>query len=532
MRDVTHAVPAEAVWQIPGAAIVPSPAGVAAFCGTPIHRLLERGAEETPDREALVGLEGSLTHADLLHMARSAAAAIAARTEPGAGVACLLRRSPECMAALLGCAISGRVCLVLDPAERPARLLLLLADAKPALVLRGAGPAADPALPDLTVADALAAPGEGWTPPPADPDAPLAVHFTSGSTGLPKGIVLSARSVLRRAVDEMAMREAGPRDALFHPMMPMNSAGFSILLGMLWRRGRLLVADMMRESPTRIAAFLARNGVTQLSASSPLARTIAGFPNAQSALRQVRCLAAGATAMSRADLAALRDALPPSCEIVHTFGSTEALTLAHWVVREGRLGPEPVLPAGVAGDAHEMILLDEHGAPAGPGEPGELAVRSRVLALGEWRAGRVVPGRTVAVPGRPGWRMFRTGDLVGVQPDGMLRVLGRIDRQIKVNGLRIEPAEIEAVLCAAPDVSEAAVVAVPVAGKLVLHGFVVASGRPEAAVLADLRALLRSRLPPASRPRHLTVLDRLPRLGAGKLDALALMRRAEAAPAA
>ena len=519
-------------WGIPGATVIPAPEGVEAFCATSILRLLEQAAAEVPDRVALVGLAGRLTHGELLRLARNAAAAIAARTKPGDGVACLLLRSPECMATLLGCAISGRVCLVLDPAEPPERLRLLLENAAPALLLREAAlarPAPGIDLPDLTVAEALSTPDRDWVAPEADPDAPLAVHFTSGSTGLPKGIVLSARSVLRRAVDEMEIREAGPEDAIFYPLVLPASSGFAQLLGMLSRRGRLLLADLMRESPGRLVAFLEREGVTILSGASPLLRTLMAFPGATAALRQVRRVVLGAMAMTRADFAALRDGLPAGCRIVHALASTEALCLAHWVVAEDGLGPEQTLPAGHASATHEMILLDEHDRPAPPGEPGELAVRSQFVALGVWRGNRVMEGRMTPVPGEPGSRMFRTGDLVAVQPDGMLRVLGRIDRQIKINGVRIQPGEIEAVLRSVAGVTGAAVVAVPVDGQPVLHGFVAADAAAVAAVIPAVRAAMRAKLPPALRPTHLTVLERLPSLPGGKIDALALMERARGA---
>jgi len=130
----------------------------------------------------------------------------------------------------------------------------------------------------------------------------------------------------------------------------------------------------------------------------------------------------------------------------------------------------------------------------------------------------------VPLPTRPGWRAFRTGDLVRLQPDGMLRHAGRADRQVKINGVRIEPAEIEAVLRAEPAVTDAAVVVRREAGGITLLGFVVTTAEDEPALLASLRQRLAAALPSTARPARLIVLDRLPTLPGGKIDHVALSR--------
>jgi acyl-CoA synthetase (AMP-forming)/AMP-acid ligase II len=157
-----------------------------------------------------------------------------------------------------------------------------------------------------------------------------------------------------------------------------------------------------------------------------------------------------------------------------------------------------------------------------------LVLRSRYLALGEWRQGRVVPGSVLPAPNRPGWRCFRTGDLLQVQSDGMLRLLGRVDRQVKINGVRIEPAEIEAVLRTEPGVTDAAAVAVPRSGSVTLHGFVASLEPDPAALGVALRHRLAASLPMTWRPAKLTVLPQLPSLPTGKTDVSALTRLAAA----
>jgi acyl-coenzyme A synthetase/AMP-(fatty) acid ligase len=131
------------------------------------------------------------------------------------------------------------------------------------------------------------------------------------------------------------------------------------------------------------------------------------------------------------------------------------------------------------------------------------------------------------VADRPGWRYYRTGDIVRLQPDGLLRVLGRADRQVKINGTRVEPGEIEAILRGEPAVTDAAVVARKTGDGPVLHAFVASRQGDPAGLVATLRDKLAARLPFALRPAGLTVLDALPTLPGGKLDHAALLRAIE-----
>jgi acyl-coenzyme A synthetase/AMP-(fatty) acid ligase len=245
-------------------------------------------------------------------------------------------------------------------------------------------------------------------------------------------------------------------------------------------------------------------------------------PAAFAAMRSVRIGAAG---LPRADLVGLRRSLPPDCAVWHTYASTEALFVASWEVPRNHSGPEATIAVGMLQPNHDYALLDDADRPVAPGQSGELVLRSRYVALGEWRQGRVVPGRMLPVPNRPAWRWFRTGDLLQVQPDGLLRLLGRADRQVKINGVRIEPAEIESLLRSEPGVTDAAVVAVSKSGSVTLHGFVASLEPDHDALVAALRSRLAASLPMTLRPATLTVLPRLPSLPAGKTDVNALARR-------
>jgi acyl-CoA synthetase (AMP-forming)/AMP-acid ligase II len=232
----------------------------------------------------------------------------------------------------------------------------------------------------------------------------------------------------------------------------------------------------------------------------------------------------GGDALLRADLAAWRMMLPPDCAVFYAYESSEALAMAQWVVPPEDVREERRVPAGPLHLCHEYAVTDENGQPVPAGEPGELVLRGRYVALGEWKNGGLVPGGMEVDPHHPGWRVFRTGDVVRVHPDGMLRVLGRVDRQVKINGVLVQPAEIEAVLMAEPLVTDAAVVARKSPSGTVLQGYVVAKNADPDVLVTALRRRLAASLPAVFRPPRISVLDELPMLPGGKVDLLALTR--------
>jgi acyl-coenzyme A synthetase/AMP-(fatty) acid ligase len=313
-------------------------------------------------------------------------------------------------------------------------------------------------------------------------------------------------------------------DCVFAPSIFVLGSGLAFLLGALARGARVVLADLASEGVGGVFRLLGREAVTRLALPPPILRVLLPLEQSANAFRAVRSVRAGAASLLRADVAFCRAHLPPDCEILHTYASTEALIVAQWVVPADDDGPEATVAAGMIRPSHDYALLDESGQPVRQGESGELVLRSRLIALGEWQGGRLVPGRMVPVPDRPGWRTLRTGDMALVQPNGLLRIVGRVDRQVKINGVRVEPAEIEAVLRRQPGVTDAAIVATPVANGVELNGFVAANPSDEALLIVALRQRLATALPPALRPSRLYVLDRLPTLLGGKVDFVLLSR--------
>jgi non-ribosomal peptide synthetase component F len=521
----------ETIWGLPGAHTEPPIPDAEGFSATPLPGLLRAGVAIDPQAVALVGERGSLTYGDLWRLAGNVAGAIAARVPAGHPVACLLPRTPEGIAGVIGCLISGRLCMVLDPANPAERQVALLADAAPAALLAtGSLPFAH-AAPELALADAMA--DRDWhADSDWDPDAPLAVHFTSGSSGRPKGIVLSARSVLFRAGCVAGRWGLSHEDRVHAVSIPVASSGLAMLLGALACGARVVLTDIVADGASAALRLIEREAVTCAMIQPAVLRAFFRAEWADAAFRTLRSLRIGASALAWSDIAAWRPRLPPGCTIWHAYASTEGLEITMGEVRPDDAGQQATVPVGMLQPSHEYALLSEDDRPVPPGEPGEMVLRSRYVALGEWQGGRLVTGRMPPVPGRPGVRVFRTGDLLRVQPDGMMRLVGRADRQVKINGVRVEPGEIEAILRAQPGVTDAAVVANIIAGSVTLHGFVASATADQTALIAALRRQVSAALPSALNPTRLTVLDQLPTLPNGKVDLVALSERSRANPSA
>ena len=471
---------------------------------------------------AIAGLEQRLDFTTLARLLRQVAWRVGASVPPGGVVATALPHTPNGIAAVLGCVHSGRTCILLNPLDPPARNMAILEDAAPALLVGTAEGWQDAR---LTLEDALAGdpPPPGWTLPQLAADFPAAVHFTSGSTGRPKGIAFAIEGVLARCDDGTAM---GPQDRVLATGLHNTSAGLCHVMKPLLNGARVLAATLSRDGAGAVLRLAQREGATVLSAGPAVMRMLSRLPAAAEAFATLRLVRVGGAPLPWEDFLAWRRVLPPGCAVQHRYASTEAGFVAQWLAGPDRLGEARDLPIGHWAGPHMRALLDADGREA---PEGELVLRGPAMALGEWLDGRLVTGRMLPDPAHPGWRVFRTGDLFGRDQHGLLRFLGRADRQLKINEVRIEPAEIEAVLRRQPGVTEAAVVVRQRPQGVLLHGFVAAPDADADTLVPQLAAALRRDLPPAMRPSRLSVLPALALASGGKLDMRALALLSEQA---
>ena len=359
--------------------------------------------------------------------------------------------------------------------------------------------------------------GDGPGPGDLGPDSPLMLAFTSGTSGEPKGAIIThgvLMNLVRGATDALGI---GPGDRM--PMLfpvSLAVAAYPMFLPLL-NGGTLATLDVRSVGLAPVADFLADERIT-LAYMAPtvirfLVDALAGreFPD-------MRLVALGGELVDNEVLELTARMFEPD-HVAVGYGTTETGVTTLWVADAGTT-VEGTAPCGFPVPEVELLLLDEDGRPAPVGESGEVGIVSRHMFHGYW--GHPELNRQVLSEdpqGRPGVRLYRTGDHARFDADGALVVLGRVDTKVKVRGRFVVLGDVEADLHGLDAVVDAAVVARPVDGVTELVAYVVPSGEVAG---TDLRAALLESREAYRVPSRWVLVDELPRLPNGKLDRRAL----------
>ncbi|GAA3375076.1 hypothetical protein GCM10020367_41460 [Streptomyces sannanensis] len=499
---------------------------------TTLPALFEYWADRRPDSPALVRDDGELTYRELDDRANRLAHELAARgAGPDCTVALVLPRGPELVVAVLAVLKTGAAYLPVDPAYPPERIAYVLGDLAATLLVTsrrvlGSGALTRAGVPQegCVVLDAPDTVASLATRPPrrlidADRTRPLTpldpayVIHTSGSTGLPKGVVVSHGTAVTLADDHRHRFGAGQGTrALQFSSFSFDAAVWELCASLLTGGALVQVGDDRRMGGP-LADFMTEHRVN-LAVLPPV--VITAFPE-ECRLPDDLILATAGSACP----AELVGRWAPQLRLFNLYGPTEATVCVTAQEVPAAAGGRP--PIGRPMANHRVYVFDETLSLVPAGVPGELYVGGDGLALGYANLPALTASRFVADPfGRPGSRMYRTGDLVRWLADGTLDYLGRTDQQVKIRGYRIEPGEIEGVLTGHENVAQAAVVVrtEPSGGESLAGYLVAAEGRR--IDTARLRTLLTGRLPDYMVPSDLVVLDSLPLTVNGKLDTAAL----------
>jgi acyl-CoA synthetase (AMP-forming)/AMP-acid ligase II len=486
-----------------------------------LHEVVEGAAAATPGSPALLAGPATTSFADLADEAARLSAVVAARTEPGDRVAFIGENSPAWVSAYYGVPRAGRVLTFLNHRLAPAELRrvlatsgarVLLGDRTYVAPLRDAVPAA---LGLDELAGAVAGTGPiAATPPPGGREGPAWLLFTSGTTGRPKGALLTARSLLAAVDVTLAGRPVAEDDVYLFPFPLCHVAGYNVLVH--HRRGRPVVL-LPRFEPAAFVAAVAEHGVTTASLAATMLSSLLDHVEATgtaAALASLRTIAYGAAPMPIA-LVRRADALL-RCGFAQGYGMTELSGNAVFLgPDEHRRGlrdddPEALRSAGRPGPGVTVRIVDGHGREVPAGAPGEIVVRADQVAAGYWdddaaTAATFVDGE------------LRTGDLGRLDEAGRLHVVDRLKDVIVTGGENVSSVAVEDALAASPAVREAAVIGVPDPhwGENVCVVVVVRPGAaPTGRELSDLVA---AELGSFTRPRHVVFVEGLPRNAAGKV---------------
>ncbi len=450
---------------------------------------------------------------------------------PAGAIGVLLPNDARYQVAMMGVLAAGRPCMMLGPHLPAAALARAIAAARLSGVVSVAElapllPAGLPWLDFDAVADTPA------PPPPRllDPAAPAFIVATSGSTGAPKAMVQVQRVMLANYIPRIRLLRLGPHDRVAIAGPPATGGALSHRNCALLAGAGLLLLDIPRLGLGGALAEMRAQGATVLHTTPQLLKALARPPGAAAAFARLRLVMVGGDEMLRADLAAIRSVLPAGCRVHFGLSLTESARLASWYVPPDDNHDPMRVAVGYLVEGVRAALLDEDGRPAAPGAPGELVVSTPYAASGDWVDGQVLPARFTPDPADPSRRIFHTGDIVRIAEDGVMVVLGRRDRMVKLAGQRVEPAAIELAMRAVPGVADAAVLVLRADGIVRLAGFVVPAGANDADLLARVRAALRGGLPAAMVPSLLRTVAAVPLTDGGKRDDAALAAIA-AAPA-
>lgn len=478
-----------------------------------IHTRFAAVAARTPDAPAISWAGGALTYRELDARANGLAARLArCGVRPETPVGVRLPRGPQYVAAMLAVLKSGGVCVPMEPGTPPERVDSILRQTGASIVIDDQWPAADER------------PDGGFRPVDVAPGQAAYVVFTSGTTGEPKGVIGTHAALGAYADDHLAavLRPAAAR--LGRPLRIAHAWSFAFdaawqpLAALLDGHGVHIVAEHTQTDAEALVAAIAEHGVDMIDTTPSMFAQLVACGLLTSVPLAV--LALGGEALGAAAWDLIRaECARTGMAAYNCYGPTE--TTVEAVVAAIAEHDEPSI--GRPTQRTRGYVLDSALRPVPFGATGELYLAGAQLARGYLGRPAETGHRFVADPFAAGERMYRTGDVVRRDPDGLLRYVGRADAQVKIRGYRVEPGEIAAALESHPGVRHAGVLVRRDGQVARLTAYVVMSdAAPHPPSAAELRGALGARLPRYMIPQRIVTVDEIPLTVNGKLDEAAL----------
>lgn len=425
----------------------------------------EKIVAQFPGRIAVKDKDRVVTYAELNDIAnRVARAVMSQRSIQAEPVGIFLEKGVEQFASMLGVLKAGKFFMLLDPAFPQSRITALLNDSETKLVISDTahvGLVKEASNNDLQLIvfesiDATVPARDPGLAIPANECAYL-VH-TSGSTGQPKGVVQTHRNLLHRVMlrrwdstadghDRVALLSSGTANAI--------SNTFEALLN----GATVCPFDVKKEGVHCLANWLVQENISVCFTSSTLFRALCQILNGSQNFPNLRFLRLRSESAYKTDVDLFNKYFSSDCLLVHSLSSSETGPLCEYVIHRDTeiFGAE--LPVGYALQDKEILLFDSEGRELGANQVGEIVVRSRYLSPGYWRRPDLTIAKFKPDPHDPDNRLYYTGDLGLMLPDGCLIHKGRKDFRVKIRGYGVDIGEIQKTLLEHPMVSEAGVAA-------------------------------------------------------------------------
>lgn len=517
---------------------------------TLLQDFISHSAQRTPDAVALTYGSENLTYQSLdLAVTQFASGLMALGLERGARVAVYLEKRFETVVACFGAAAAGTVFVPVNPLLKPEQVAFIVRDCNVRLLVTSAqrmealagalSPCADlrhvVLVPPVTGQartqtvswDALLASPLRWGHRVIDTDM-VAIVYTSGSTGMPKGVVLSHRNMVVGAQSVASYLENDAHDVLLAALPLSFDAGFSQLTTAFAVGARVVLLNYLMARD--VIKAIHHYGITGLTAVPPLYIQLVQLEWPVGATHTLRYFANTGGRMPLSTLKTLRQRAPQATPFL-MYGLTEAFRSTYLPPQEVDRRPDSI---GKAIPNAEVLVLREDGSPCAPNEPGELVHRGPLVSLGYWNNDEQTAERFKPLSGPAPWHpaglrlaeyAVFSGDTVRQDAEGFLYFVGRRDEMIKTSGYRVSPGEVEEALYATGAVAECVAfgVAHDTLGS-VIHVIAYCKADTGAVGSKDLMDLCRQRLPGYMIPAGIDVVTQpLPRNANAKIDRKALI---------
>ena len=501
--------------------------------GLTIHSRFDEWMSLQPSKLAIIASRWEPTYSELKERADGLADSIRShRGSVGDRVCLLMAHDAPLVATMLAVLKAGRIVVVLNRSDPPARLEQVLADAEPSLIITD--------FPNRELAERIAGVNQevllfenensGISMEGAEievsPDSVAFLVYTSGSTGRPKGVMRTHSDVIHQ-VERLTIGlgfSANDRVALL--ASPSGGQGMMTTWSALLNGAALCPFPVVEIGVTGLADWMLRNRITYYSSSASLFRHFMRTLDSKVQFPEVRLVRLGSESATSSDFACFREHFSATCILAPTLSSSETGNICQLHLTCKDTVSEGPLPVGLPAHGVEVMLLDESGNEVAPGEAGEITIKSRHLSLGYWRNEELTAQRFLRDESSDGATIFRSGDIGRRDTNGHIMFVGRTDERIKVRGYRIELTEIEDTLQAQDDVDRAVVMGYTSQNETVRLVAFVELRECGRCTAESLRDSLRALLPSHMIPTFFEFVDRMPLTPHGKIDREKLRSRA------
>lgn len=500
-----------------------------------IPDLFEQKVKQYPDRLAIKFRSDRLTYQELNRRANRVAHAILARHgDNDAPVALLFKQGSSVISASLGVLKAGKIYVPLDYSLPVVKASRILKDFEPRLLLtdeQNLSLAFELAASSATVLNVdsldarLSCANPGMRKSPVDL---CYIHYTSGSTGEPKGVVQNHRNELHNIMTNTNGLRIAPEDRI--SLVRSNNVGATrdTLLALL--NGAAIFPLDIKEGLEDLGRWLINEEITVFTCVTSIFRHALKNVDHAERFPKLRLIHVGGEAITRSDVELYKTFFSDDCLFVSRLGLTETETLTYFFINKRTEITGDHVPVGYPLEGNEILLLDDDGQDVGVNRVGEIAVKSRYLAVGYWRQPELTRAKFLPDPNDANVRIYMTGDLGYKLPDGCLVHVGRKDFQVKIRGHRVELAEVELALRQVPGIKQGVVIPWEDSrGARQLAAYFVAE-QDTSPTVAQLRSYMSQKLPGYMLPSAFMQLDMLPLTAGGKVDRRALPQPVRSRP--